>query len=336
MSTQTRDKSEAPIFDIAIVGAGLAGSLSAHLLSESGYKVCVIEKGRGSGGRASSKRIADDISCDLGTPFIYAHQPESKEILEKLVKENIATPWKQCSKPDAQAFVGVPKMSAITRHWLSQSTFITETRIHHIEQVHSDNNQPTWLLRDDKYQKVVHAKKIIITAPAPQAAMILATHADLTVLLLRANQASKTSQPQWAMWLEASSSELNALIEFNQGPIARMIKDNHKPMRKGDDTDRWVIQADTKWTSEHLDSDKEKITQTLLQAFSEHTEQRAIKHGQPHRWLLSRFEQNKDNQPFAWSPEHNIGLAGDWLFQGDAEGAILSAFFLTNAIKDNR
>lgn len=336
MSTQKKDKAKTPTFDVAIVGAGLAGSLSAHLLSKSGYKVCVIEKSRGSGGRASSKRITDEINCDLGAPFIYARRFESKKILEELVKENIAAPWKQLGKTDVQAFVGIPKMSSITRHWLTKAKLITETRIHHIEQIKDEIDQSVWLLRDDKYQVVVRSKKIIITAPAPQTAMILATQADLAVLLLRASQASKAYQSQWAMWLETKSSDLNALIDLNDSPIARMIKDNYKPMRSGNDIDRWVIQANPEWTKKHLDVDKSQISQELLQAFAQHTEQRVLKHGEPHRWFLSRFEENRGNKPFAWSPEHNIGLAGDWLFQGDAEGALLSALFLTNAIKNDR
>lgn len=334
MSAVKKDKTS--LFDIAIIGAGLAGSLSAHLLSTSGQNVCVIEKSRGSGGRASSKKITEEISCDLGTPFIRAHHPESKRILEKLVKDKIAVPWKQLNTTDSQAFVGIPKMSAITRHWLINTTLITETRIHHIEQISDENNQLIWLLRDDQYHVVVRAKKILITAPAPQTAMILATQADLVTLLLRASQASKSYQPQWAMWLETKRSELNALIELDNSPIARMIKDNNKPMRNDDDFDRWVVQTDPEWTSKHPDVNKEYITQELLQVFSEHTEQRVLKHGEPHYWLLSRFAENKDNAPFAWSAEHNIGLAGDWLCQGDAEGALLSALFLANTIKDNR
>lgn len=336
MSTPKKDKTKTSIFDIAIVGAGLAGSLSSHLLSKSGYKVCVIEKSRGSGGRASSKKITDEINCDLGAPFIYAHKTESKNLLEELVKANVAAPWKQLSKKATQAFVGVPKMSSITRHWLTKATLITETRIHHIEQVNDEKNQPAWLLRDDKYQVVIHAKKIIITAPAPQTAMILATQTDAADLLLRANQASKSYQSQWAMWLETKNSDLNALIDLDNSPIARMIKDNYKPMRSGGDVDRWVIQANAEWTKKHLDVDQKQITQALLQAFSEYTEQRVLKHGEPHRWFLSRFSENRGDEPFAWSSEHNIGLAGDWLCQGDAEGALLSALSLTNAIKDDR
>jgi len=334
-NTATASKAHTPTFDVAIIGAGLAGSLCAHLLSQSGQTVCVIDKSRGSGGRASSKQLEDDISCDLGAPYIYAKHADTLALLEELTKEHIAAPWKQLSTIKAKAFVGVPKMSAITRHWLKNTTFINNVRIHHLDQTPQDKNDQTyWLLRDDNYQPVVIANKIIITAPAPQAAAILATNDKLAVLLLKANQACARYQSQWAMWLETETSDLNALIEPQHSSIARMIKDNYKPMRNSDKVDRWVIQTNPDWSKQHLDEDKEWITQSLLQAFSEQTEQRVLRHGEPHRWFLSRFPENKGNNNYAWAPEHNVGLAGDWLYQGDAEGALLSAMSLINWIKD--
>ena len=337
MSTLTANQMQTPAFDIAIVGAGLAGSLCAHVLAQSGYKVCIIEKSRGSGGRASSKRLEDNVSCDLGTPFILAQHPDVITLLQQLTNEQVAAPWKQLNKGNVQAFVGTPKMSAITRHWIQHAHFITNTRIHHLDQViEPDDGKARWLLRDDKYQPVVTSKKVIIAAPAPQTASILATHDKLAVLLLRANQASASFQSQWAMWLETEPCDFNAFIEPKNTPIERMIKDNYKPMRRSENIDRWVIQTTVEWSKQHLNSDKEWITQTLLQAFAEITEHRVIKHGTPHRWFLSRFNEHKGNKPFAWSPENNVGLVGDWLCQGDAEGALISALSLTQHIQNTK
>ena len=62
------------VYDVAIIGAGIAGSYCANVLQKAGYRVCLIEKGRGTGGRASSRRLAQQeegvqLSCDLGAPF---------------------------------------------------------------------------------------------------------------------------------------------------------------------------------------------------------------------------------------------------------------------------
>ena len=331
MSVLPAKQNNTPTFDIAIIGAGLSGSLCAHLLSKSGKRVCVIDKSRGSGGRAGSKRLDDDTSCDLGAPFICVKDEKTKALFKTLTENQVAAVWKQFSTAEQQAYVGIPKMSAITRHWLGDTHFITNTRIHHIEE--ADNTPSHWLLRDDQYQPVVIAKQIIIAIPAPQAAAILSCNPKLAVLLLRANQACASAQPQWSMWLETAHCDLNALVEPQNSAIQRMIKDNYKPMRNSDKVDRWVIHTTPAWTNQHLDVDKSWVSHTLLQAFSEETELRVLKHGVPHRWLLSRFAENVDNKSFYWLPDQNVGAVGDWLCQGDAEGAILSAIALTEHLQ---
>ena len=43
-------------YDIAVIGAGIAGSYCADRLQAADLQVCIIDKSRGTGGRASSKR----------------------------------------------------------------------------------------------------------------------------------------------------------------------------------------------------------------------------------------------------------------------------------------
>ncbi|AEF55730.1 NAD(P)/FAD-dependent oxidoreductase [Marinomonas posidonica] len=335
MKTSTTIQQDIPTFDVAIIGAGLAGSLCAKQLSSAGFSVCVIDKSRGSGGRAGSKKLSDTSSCELGTPYIFASHPETKSLFKSLAKQGIAAQWKQISSKKALGFVGTPKMSSITRHWLDQIPFMTSTKVQQMDHLTNKEGQSFWLLRNDQYQVCAKAGKVIIATPAHQAAMLLATHADLAVLLLRANQACKQYQSQWAMWLETQPSDLNAIIELKDSPIQRMIKDNYKPGREGLEVDRWVIQTSPEWTAQHLEQDKQWIAQTLQQAFAEHTEQRVRQHGEPHRWLFSRYAENRGNKTYAWAPEHQVGLAADWLCQGDAEGALISALTLTDWIINN-
>ncbi|MBR7888751.1 NAD(P)-binding protein [Marinomonas sp. A79] len=325
----TSEQNNTPIFDIAIVGAGLAGSLCAHLLSTSGQSVCVIDKSRGSGGRASSKRLKGDVSCDLGAFYVHAKHPNTKALFDRLLNDKVVAPWPALDTTNASAFVGVPKMSSITRHLLGETHFITNTRVHHLDQTSSH-----WLLRDERYQPIVLAKKIIITAPAPQSAAILSTHSALSSLLETTNQACEGYQSQWAMWLETNASEADVLIEPQNTPIKRIIKDSDKAQRQHDGCDRWVIQADPDWTKQHLDDDKNDIAAALLEAFTSNTHLNITRHGEPHRWFLSRFFANKTHNATTWSAQHNAGIAGDWLCQGDAEGALLSALTLIQQMKD--
>ena len=46
-------------YDIVVVGAGIAGLMASTYLSKAGYKVAVLEKSRGVGGRMATRRIED-------------------------------------------------------------------------------------------------------------------------------------------------------------------------------------------------------------------------------------------------------------------------------------
>lgn len=332
MNSQGASQDKTPQYDVAIIGAGLAGSLCAHQLSLTGYAVCVIDKSRGSGGRASSKRLINNGSCDLGAPFVHATQAITQKLFAQLAEIGVVLPWQAASLQDAPAYVGVPKMSAITRHWLGDTDFITNKRVHHIEK--DEQGTDNFLrIRDDKYQTIVLAKRVIITAPAAQAAAILASMKGVEELLIQANRAAQSNQPQWAMWLETQPSSFASIIAPQESPISRLIKDSDKPHRHSNGTERWVIQAGSQWTKHHLDANKESVSDDLINAFINETQLTPINKGEPHRWLLGRVLPNLQHNTFMQNTKQNVYVAGDWLCQGDGEGALISAFDLCEQIK---
>ncbi|MCB5160897.1 NAD(P)/FAD-dependent oxidoreductase [Marinomonas algarum] len=328
-----------PLFDVAIIGAGLAGSLCAHLLSETGLSVCVIDKSRGSGGRASSKRINDEVSCDLGATYVKTTHPEILSLFKSLEAKNIAARWDLVSTDQTPTFVGTPKMSSIARHWLGDTHFMTNTKVHHLDQVNlttPDNaDSVAWQIRNDKYQTVAIAKKIVLTAPAPQTAAILSTHSTLSEPLQITNQACAGYQSQWAMWLETAPSQQSAFITPVDSPLKKLLKDSDKPMRHKESVERWVLQATPEWSKHFLDQDKATTADALVQAFQAITALPVLRHGEPHRWFLSRFTGHKNATAGVWYPAQNLGLAGDWLCQGNAEGALLSALSVIEQMQLN-
>lgn len=325
------------IYDVAIVGAGIAGSLCANLLSKAGYTVCVFEKSRGTGGRAGSKRLNDEQSCDLGSPFIRSTQTSTQAILASLSEIGVTSLWPnqplEGLNSGAEYYVGTPKMSAVTRHWLETIPLISNTRIHHIERV-KKQDVDCWQLNNDHYTTHFFAKHIVIATPAPQAAILLANTLDIQTLLLKAVQAGQTYQSQWAMWIETEKSTLPAIIETLDSPIARLIKDSQKPGRAESERDRWVLQTTPEWALQHLNQENQEVAKLLTKAFREQTQLTTYAHGEPHRWLLSRSQPIEENTPYLWDKLQNIGLIGDWLCQGDAEGAMLSALTLCDHLKN--
>ncbi|HEY5747869.1 MAG TPA: FAD-dependent oxidoreductase, partial [Chryseolinea sp.] len=46
-----------PQADVVVIGAGLSGLFAAGKLNASGYRVIVLDKGRGVGGRLATRRL---------------------------------------------------------------------------------------------------------------------------------------------------------------------------------------------------------------------------------------------------------------------------------------
>lgn len=302
-----------PSTSLAIIGAGLAGSVFSYLATKNTIPTTIVEKSRGTGGRASSKRL-DCGSVDQGTSIISFSDEDLAELREHLLENNILQRWQS-------GYVGVPRMSAISRYLSSQAEFISETKIHHIER----SNENGWLLRDDRYQPVIRADYVMIATPAAQAAMLLATVPNTSTLLLQANLAGNNTLSQWVMWLRTSKTDTAPLQTMIHPSIQVLVKDSDKPERERSDCDLWVIQASPEWSQAHLDDDKKDIQAALKRAFSDIIECDIYEVGTPHRWLLGRQAMPVSSGSFLWDNQMNIGLIGDWLCQGDAEGAMLSA-----------
>ena len=69
---------------VAIIGAGLAGLTLATRLTEAGHPVVVFDKGRGVGGRMSTRRgDADGLRFDHGAQYFTIRDPGFRTLLER-------------------------------------------------------------------------------------------------------------------------------------------------------------------------------------------------------------------------------------------------------------
>ena len=57
-------------FDIAVIGAGLAGLTAADRLRGAGCRVVVIDKARGPGGRLATRRGEGTVRMDHGCQYL--------------------------------------------------------------------------------------------------------------------------------------------------------------------------------------------------------------------------------------------------------------------------
>jgi monoamine oxidase len=64
-----------PVFDVAVVGAGMAGLTAARALLEAGLSVCVLESRDRVGGRILTRTV-DGEAIELGAEFVHGRPPE--------------------------------------------------------------------------------------------------------------------------------------------------------------------------------------------------------------------------------------------------------------------
>ncbi len=177
------------MFDVAVIGAGMAGLVCAQQLSQAGYSVVVVEKSRGLGGRVATRRLYGTCA-DHGACYLKPKGELLGRFVELLCERNILEVWPdkvyqlesnskistQDSALTTPRYVAPAGMSAIARFlatgleiWLNQRVIaITPT---------TDNNwhltlEPTNADATTKSEQLT-AKAVVVAIPAPQALMLL-------------------------------------------------------------------------------------------------------------------------------------------------------------------
>ena len=68
-------------FEIAIVGAGISGLMAATYLAEKGKNSVLFDKGRGPGGRMSTRRFSE-FRLDHGAQFFTVRDPRFEKYVQ--------------------------------------------------------------------------------------------------------------------------------------------------------------------------------------------------------------------------------------------------------------
>ena len=154
-------------YDVAIIGAGMAGLSAARTLRAAGLNVIVVDKGRGVGGRLATRRIGD-ARLDHGAQFFTVRGDDFRSMVDEAIAAEVVHVWCHGFSGDdgyprfacAGGMTGLAKWMAAD---LAESGDLKlSTRIEHIGH---DGSQ--WTLADDT-QTVASAPAVIITAPVPQ------------------------------------------------------------------------------------------------------------------------------------------------------------------------
>ncbi|KPQ01503.1 FAD-dependent oxidoreductase [Marinobacter sp. HL-58] len=327
----------ADIRRIAIVGSGLAGLTAALLLQRNNLEVTVFEKSRGPGGRMAAKRVPGG-SADIGAQYFTARNPSFLEFLGQYAGESSFGAWrgrfgyqnsegKWESFPDEDRYVGIPRMTAITRKLSETVELRTQTRIQRLVP-----DARAWVLQDTDGRSHGPFDAVIITAPPAQARDIV-TNSQLHDLAAELDDPVLHIQPCWACaayFKEPLSVSYDAMR--CQSDVLYWVANNSSKPGREDSGQWWVLHANPEWSRDNEHTCAEQVADAMVCAFQQ-VAGCSVKPDDAvtHRWLYAKSS-STDNPGFRWFGDQRIGLAGDWLSGGRVEGAFDSAEGLAEKI----
>lgn len=308
---------------VAIIGAGMAGLACASRLALSGHAPTLFDKGRGPGGRMSTRRLDTPLgpaSFDHGAQYFTARGDAFRRQVEQWSSDGLVAPW-PAAGPDA--WVGVPGMNAPIRalashqdvRWgLTVDALVPDGRFWRLQ-------GPTGL--SDPFATV------ILALPAEQAARLIAGHEPSL-----AEQAARSrTEPCWTVMAAFDRPiPIDTDVLRGQGTLAWAARNASKPGR--DRIETWVLQASPDWSREHLEHDAGTVCAALLDAL-----RRLAGRDLPppiaqqaHRWRFARSAPGTAGA--LWSPHTGIGCCGDWLLGPRVECAYDSGLALADRLAD--
>lgn len=309
---------------IAIIGAGMAGLACAEKLSANGQSVQVFDKGRGPGGRMSTRRMntpIGEVKWDHGAQFFTARSDGFKAAVEEWTNEGVVAEWTGkflslgANENDTFAqdtkYVGTPGMNGMIRHMAERHAVEWGKRVTAIS-----GKAGNWSLSFDDGSTARDFETVVVAIPAEQAADLLVAPAPS----FSEEAASVVSAPCWAVML-AYDAPLNAgfdAAKIMNGPLSWIARNSSKPERGLQEA--WVLHASPEWSYENVDEQPGEVAAKLTRNFRAMSGAPAPIFSAAHRWLYARVDHGTST-PYRWDETLRMGACGDWRIAPRVEAA---------------
>lgn len=173
------------IHDIAILGAGISGLSAAQRLSGHGLDLIVVDKSRGLGGRAATRRVAcsdgQQVAIDHGAQFFTARDPLFRAQVADWVARGICREWANGfytwdgnallppdPKWDAPRYACPAGMNALGKDLAAGLDVRTNCKIISVRR-----DDSVWVLEPEGDGPEIRARALLCSAPIPQSLELL-------------------------------------------------------------------------------------------------------------------------------------------------------------------
>jgi predicted NAD/FAD-dependent oxidoreductase len=315
--------------DTLIIGAGISGLLCATELRKAGKSVRLLDKGRGLGGRMSTRRMAGG-RLDHGAQYFTVKDARFQAYVDEWLEAGVVKEWfshlPEDSNPEGYPrYCGVRGMTDAPK-WLGR-----ELQVENSQQVIAltrDTDQ--WVARTQSGD-CFGGQHLVLTAPLPQALSLLDSsglrYANGSTEALRAIRYER-GLATMAILDGPSGLPSPGGLKITEAPLS-WIGDNQQ---KGisPEVPAVTIHSDAAFADAHWDAPDEVRGTLMLKAAAPYL-QAGVKEFTCHRWGFT-----KALEPWPERCFHNVGLsltlAGDSFGGPRVEGAALSGLAAADRI----
>ncbi len=321
-----------------IIGAGLSALTCAAELQAAGHDVVLFDKGRGPGGRMSTRSMETrfgEVRIDHGAPSFDAVSPDFRAAVAAWRRDSLVASW---PPGGPNAWLGIPDMASLIARLAAGHQVMWRSFVNGI--VRSPRGE--WHISSERG---LHGPfdAVVTATPAEQAVPFLALY-DLE-MARKASTAS--SRACWAgLFVFERALPAASLVVRNAGPIALAVCNRAKPLRTKPEA--WLVHADCVWSAAHLEHANKDVAPLLLAAFQDALGFSDLppREALAHRWRYAASD--GIGRAALWNADLKLGACGDWLSGPRAECAwtsgralgrlMISTFHPTFALKekDNR
>ena len=311
-----------------IVGAGISGLLAARELSDAGWRVTVLNKGQGVGGRMATRRMGG-AGFDHGAQFFTVRGERFEGLVNDWLAAGVAAEWSR-GFADAEGNVnpdGHPRyrgsegMTSIPEYLASGLNVRTGERVLRVDQDGDD-----WTVACESGFSV-SGGVLLLTAPVPQS-LALAESGNYRLPEGARGQLENVSYDPclavMALLDGASPVPEPGGVQIKGEPLD-WIGDN---ATKGiSDRPALTIHGGPQWSREHYDEREADVTRTLLRLAGERlgadltatTVETSLA-----RWRYSWVTTSHEEPCLVASEDPPLVFCGDGFGQPKVEGAALS------------
>ena len=319
---------------IAIIGAGFSAAVFSVLIQGSDLKI--FDKGRGPGGRSSSRRVDNIGIFDHGLQFINSENTEFINFLKKNLS-NWIKEWngnfidfdKNQILPKSIKYIGINGNNDFVKKLISIPSYYKK------ELLKISKKSGEWLLEfTDKSQEM----------------------ADILVLTIPTEQCKNITQSLNINFLFKGSMEPNitTMIAFESTKFIKtsgyLFKTNNilgwaanesskSRLANTDSLQLWTLQSSTSFADANCKNfkiEKLSIMNRMIKEFSNilGISDMKIIHKDAHSWLYA-YKKDVFKKEFFWDDQLKLGICGDWMCGSKAEDAWRSASMLANQINNS-